>query len=78
MNNDLITIAQVIGLLDVSSPTIYRRIKEQNVPIFKIGKRALIKKTDVEKLISVQVKNVLEQIQSDNFLQSFKTQGGRQ
>ena len=36
------TIAQAMGILNVSRPTIYRRIKAGEIPVVRLGRRVLI------------------------------------
>lgn len=52
MDIELLTIAQVLERLHISRTTLYRTLKAKRIPHVKIGKRVLLRKSDVEKFIN--------------------------
>jgi len=51
-DKEYLSIAETCRLLGASRMTIYRQIKKGNIPAFKLGRRTIIKKSDIEKLFA--------------------------
>jgi excisionase family DNA binding protein len=47
---EFLNIAETCQLLGASRMTIYRQIKSGNIPALKLGRRTIIRKSDIEKL----------------------------
>jgi excisionase family DNA binding protein len=48
MKNKLMTIQEVAGVIKMHSETVRRYVRERRIPATKIGKRWLIKDSDVD------------------------------
>ena len=51
INDELLTVREIIDGMRVSKPTVYRWIKTKGLPIVKIGKVIRIRREDFEKWI---------------------------
>jgi len=63
--SELITLTQAAGILSISMPTLYSRIKKSKVQLVKVGHRSFIEQTDLKALLSFDVMQALEALKDN-------------
>jgi excisionase family DNA binding protein len=51
-SKDMLTIAEVLAYLKISKPTLYKLEENGKLPRFRVGRRVLYKRIDVEKVVT--------------------------
>ena len=51
-SKDMLTMAEVLAYLKISKPSLYKLEENGKLPRFRVGRRVLYKRTDVEKVVT--------------------------
>jgi excisionase family DNA binding protein len=51
-SKDMLTIAEVLAYLKISKPTLYKLEENGKLPRFRVGRRVLYKRSDVERVVT--------------------------
>jgi excisionase family DNA binding protein len=51
-SKDMLSMAEVLAYLKISKPTLYKLEENGKLPRFRVGRRVLYKRTDVEKVVT--------------------------
>lgn len=56
MNDEILTLPEVAGLLKVAEKTVYTMVKRRDIPAFKVGGQWRFQRTDLLSWIELQKK----------------------